>query len=301
MFAPPPRLETRVFARVPDTLRLHGRPSAWAAHQHPGADLGCFIEGPAFDAAGNLFVVDIPFGRIFRVSPEGEFEVFVEYDGEPNGLKVHRDGRLFVADFRRGIMVVDPESRRVEPLVERYGLEPFKGCNDLTFARNGDLYFTDQGMSGRHDPTGRVFRLTAGGRLECLLDRVPSPNGLVLSLDEQTLFLAVTRDNGIWRVPLTPDGRVTKVGLFIQLSGGVGPDGITIDTAGNLIVAHIGLGSVWRFDPRGEPISRIVSCAGDRVTNVAFGGEGNRTLFMTESDSGQILMAELDVPGPKLV
>jgi gluconolactonase len=62
--------------------------------------------------------------------------------------------------------------------------ESFKGCNDLTFARNEDLYFTDQGQTGVHDPSGRVYRLTAGGNLVRLIDNCPSPNGLVLDPDE---------------------------------------------------------------------------------------------------------------------
>src|SRR5690606_37819119 len=104
------------------------------------------------------------------------------------------------------------------------GAEGFKGVNDLFFAANGDLYFTDQGQTGLQDPTGRLFRLRADGRLDCLLDNVPSPNGLVMNLEETALYLAVTRANAIWRVPLLRDGGTTKVGNFVQLTGGWGPD-----------------------------------------------------------------------------
>ena len=298
MFAVPPDVRTEVFARVPDRYRVTTRKSRWVEVQRHGAPTPSFLEGPSFDRAGNLYVVDVPWGRIFRVSPAGEFDLVAEYDGEPNGLKIHRDGRIFVADYRHGIMLVDPASGAVTPHVDRAELDRFKGVNDLVFARNGDLYFTDQGLTGLHDPTGKLYRLSAkDGRLEAILDGIPSPNGLVLNLDETSVFVNVTRDNAVWRVPMTADGKAFKVGAFIRLSGGGGPDGLAIDEAGNLAIAHLGLGTVWLFSPMGEPIARIRSCAGLLTTNVAYGGADRKTLFITESESGQILSAKLDVPG----
>ena len=116
------------------------------------------LEGPSFDRTGTLYCVDIPFGRIFTVSPSGQFDVFTRYDGWPNGLKIHRDGRIFVADYKRGIVVIDRDSRNAQPFLERYHLEHLKAPNDLVFANNGDMYFTDQGLTGLQDPTGRLFR-----------------------------------------------------------------------------------------------------------------------------------------------
>jgi gluconolactonase len=189
-------------------------------------------------------------------------------------------------------------SGKVTPYLVRANLERFKAVNDLFLARNGDLYFTDQGMTGMHDPTGRVFRVRADGQVDCLLDNVPSPNGLVMNLDETMLYLAVTRGNCVWRVPLRRDGGVAKVGVYIQLSGGWGgPDGLALDEAGGLAVAHVGLGTVWVFDRRGEPLYRIRSCAESHTTNVAYGGSDRRTLFITESGSGTILKARVETPG----
>jgi len=299
VFGPVQRIETRVFARLPDTLRIKGRKSPWAFGKGSD-DLHSFLEGPCFDRAGNLFVTDIPYGRILRVTTDGTWSVVTEYDGWPNGLAIHRDGRIFIADHRRGIMVLDVASGRVEPVLESVRREGFKGTNDLTFAANGDLYFTDQGQTGLQDPSGRVFRLHHDGNVDCLVDKVPSPNGLVLSRDEKTLFLAVTRANQVWRVPLHPDGTTSKVGAFINMSGGSGPDGMALADDGSLAVAHVGLGSVWIFDRLGEPRSRLVSCEGLSVTNVAFGGASGKTLFITESDSGTILSADVGIAGHRL-
>ncbi|WP_269498920.1 SMP-30/gluconolactonase/LRE family protein [Castellaniella sp. S9] len=300
MYAAPPVIQTTVFARIPDSLRIRGRSNRWVDVQRGGAATECFLEGPSFDREGYLYVVDVAWGRILRISPDGaDVEVVVQYDGEPNGLKIHRDGRVFVADYRHGIMVLDPATRRIEPFLERSILDRFKGINDLVFASNGDLYFTDQGMTGLHDPSGCLYRYTAAGRLDRLLDNIPSPNGLVLSLDEKAVFVNATRGNCVWRVPLSPlTGMPYKVGNFIQLSGALGgPDGLAIDSAGNLAVAHIGLGVVWLFSRLGEPLARINSCEGLSITNLAYGGPENKTLYITESDSGSILKAELEVPG----
>jgi gluconolactonase len=294
MFALPPVLETEVFARIPDDGQID---KDWIAGQLPIAPPRGVLEGPSWDRDGNLYCVDIPRGRIYRLSADAKVELLVEYDGWPCGLKIHKDGRIFITDNKHGLMILDPVSRSVSPYVTRYKMERFKGVNDLFFASNGDLYFTDQGSTGLHDPTGGLYRVTPDGAVTCLLDNIPSPNGLVMSLDETVIYLAVTRGNCIWRVPLLRSGMPSKVGIFVQMTGGWGPDGLALDAKGRLVVTHVGLGSVWIFDPSGEPIYRIKSCAGTHVTNVAYGGVDGKTLYITESHSSSILTAKLDVPG----
>lgn len=298
LYPPPKDVATEVWTRIPETFQRAGHRSDWVDANKFGHDPHSFIEGPSFDRDGNLWIVDIPFGRIFRITPDKEWTLVAEYDGEPNGLKIHKDGTVFVADYKNGIMRVDPGSGTVTPYRTRWRVEGFKGVNDLVFTANGDMYFTDQGLTGMHDPTGRVFRLTPDGKLNCLVDTVPSPNGIVPNLSEDILYVAVTRANQVWRVPLLDDGGTTKVGIFLQLSGGnAGPDGMALDAEGGLLVCHAGNGSVWHFDRMGEPKHRIRSCAGLNTTNIAFGGPQNRHVYITESQTGSILRAELPVAG----
>lgn len=299
VFNPPVRVPTTVHFRLPDKFRQKQR-NAWSDPNRMGQAVDCFLEGPSFDRAGNLFFVDIPFGRIFRLSPKGECDLVCQYDGWPNGLKIHKDGRIFVADYKNGLVLIDAKSGRAETLLGSRNSEGFKGLNDLVFAANGDCYFTDQGQTGMHDPTGRVYRLAANGRLDCLLTTVPSPNGIVLNVAENRVFVAVTRQNAVWRVPLMPDGSVTKVGTYLQLSGGhAGPDGMALDAEDGLYVCHLGLG-IWRFDSHGMPTHLIESCTGQHMTNLAFGGPDNKSLFITESDTGTILRAEMPFAGKPL-
>jgi len=297
LYPPPQIIETEVFAEVPEKLRKQGVRSPWSIANNKGETVHSFIEGPSFDRDGNLYVVDIPWGRVFRVGPAGDFDVVAEYDGEPNGLKIHKDGRIFIADYKNGIMQLDPATGTVTPHCTRYRVESLKGVNDLVFASNGDMYFTDQGLTGLHDPSGRVFRLRPNGQLDLLVNNGPSPNGIVLDRSETWLFVAMTRANAVWRMPLLPDGGTTKVGTFVHLMGGSGPDGMAMDSQGNLVVCHAGGGSVWIFSPIGEPLYRLKSCRGLFPTNIAYGGPENRTVYITESDTGTILRAELPVPG----
>ena len=298
LYPPPQDLQTKIWATLPAEFRITDRLSDWGRANKPGHVVDSFLEGPSFDRDGNLYVVDIPWGRIFRLSSDAQWQLVCEYDGWPNGLKIHSDGRIFVADYRHGIMVLDPVSGHIESFLTHRYSESFHGCNDLVFAQNGDLYFTDQGQSGLHQPDGRVFRYSAAGRLECLVQNAPSPNGLVLNHDESILYVAMTRGNSVWRLPLMADGGVSKVGLFIQLSGGLsGPDGMALDDEDRLVVAHAGNACAWIFSSMGEPLYRLRSSGGKSITNMAYGGLDNRDLFMSESDTGRVLRVRLDVPG----
>jgi gluconolactonase len=116
-----------------------------------------FLEGPSFDLDVNLYCVDVAYGRIFTISTNGVFNVVAEYDGWPNGLKINKVGKIFIADYKHGIMQLDPKTGQVSLVLERYRAERFKGVSDLVLASNGDMYFTDQGLTGLQDPSGRVF------------------------------------------------------------------------------------------------------------------------------------------------
>jgi gluconolactonase len=292
-------IRAEVFTKLPDALHVSGRPSDWVDANKPGADVPSFLEGPSFDRDGNIWCVDIPWGRIFRITPGGEWSVGAEYDGWPNGLRVLPDGTIQIADYKRGIVMLDPKTGETRDRFSSNRSEGFKGCNDLFFGADGTLYFTDQGTTGLHDPTGRVYRVRPGTEtLERLISNGPSPNGLVTGLDDKVLYVAMTRAQQVWRVPLFPEGP-SKVGLFARLPAGViGPDGMALDERGTLYVCHASRGRVYAFDEHGEEVL-TVDCRhiGRTTTNLAFGGVNNSELFITVSDAGVIARAKMPVPG----
>lgn len=299
-FTAPPQRQARVFARLPQAFR-QPRANEWTRFNARGRALHSLLEGPAFDAAGNLYVADVPFGRIFRIDPLGaQWTLVAEYDGWPNGLKIAPDGRIYIADHKRGLLALDAASGRIEPLAERHRSEGFKGLNDLCLTPEGDVLFTDQGQSGLLDASGRVFRWSpASGSLARIAEGIPSPNGIAYDAGDGALYVAATRAQQVWRIALHDDGQAGKAGVFANLHGGPGgPDGIALDGSGGLLVAHAGVGVVWHLDRWAQPLARIVSPSGWLVTNLALGGAGGRRLVITEAQEAVVLeVADLAADG----
>jgi gluconolactonase len=285
----------RLHGRMPDDWRRPLSDSDWCAANAVGRVIDSFIEGPVFDGAGRLYLTDIPNGRVMRIEEDGSWRCIAQYDGEPNGLKFLQEGVLLVTDYRRGLLRIDVESGTVAPFLTRVNSESFKGVNDLTFDSAGNLYFTDQGQTGLHDPTGRVYRRRVDGTLDLLLATVPSPNGIAVSPDGHVLYVAATRDNAVWRGTLNRNGLLSKVGRFFSLNGPGGPDGVAVTPEGDLIVAAVGSGCVWRVDAAGRPV-QVWDCSdfGMMPTNIALGGPPPGRVYITESSSGSVLVGDLE-------
>lgn len=285
---------------MPDKFRQTGVRSVWADANQGGRLADSFLEGPVVDRLGNLYVTDIPFGRVFRIDPKGEWELVAQWDGEPNGMKFLNDQQLLVADYKNGLVLLDVRSGQMTPYLQRRNSESFKGVNDLMIDSRGHVYFTDQGQTGLHDPTGRVYRLSPNGKLDMLLSNVPSPNGIVLSPDERFLYVAATRGNCVWRMPFQADGSVSKVGQFFTSYGPSGPDGLAMDESGRLLVANPGLAYVWVLSHHAEPQEVLTGPKGASLTNIAFGGKDRKTLYCTDSTHGAILKVEMPISGSAL-
>lgn len=284
---PPEQIVPEVWTELPEELRI---PHTSQRHN--------FLEGPSFDRDGNLYVVDIFANRVYRISPAGKWEIVIEYDGSPNGLKIHKDGRIFLACRKYGLALLDVKRGRVETIVDGPRRDQkFRSLNDLVFHSSGDVYFTEQGRTGLQDPTGRVWCLRTDGQLEMIVDTVPSPNGLVFNPAETELFVAVTRGNCVWWVDMVDPDR--RAALFVQMHA-QGPDGMAMDQDGNLVIAHAYHGAAWIYGRDGAPLYYIKSPRGKMLTNMAYGGPKNRTLYMTESASCSILTTVLPVGGQKM-
>jgi gluconolactonase len=281
-----------VYARVPPELRRDDRHCPWAEAVLGQQRIGSFLEGPCFTPDGTLYASDLAHGRILRAGPGGRLDEYLDYGGAPNGMAALGDGSLVVADYERGLLKVGPDLE-ITTLASRFRHEPFLGLSDLVVAGDGTVYLTDQGQSDLRRPVGRVFRWRPGSGLELLLEGIASPNGVALTPAEDTLYVAVTRANAVYRVPLRPDGSLGKAGVHLHLCGGSGgPDGLAVSPDGELAVAHFGLGRVWLFDRRGLAAGHVDVSTGDGITNVVFGGPDGRSLFITDASSGSIVIAD---------
>lgn len=251
------------------------------------------LEGPAFAADGALFFVDWLQHAIFRWDVESVVEWF-NTGGIPAGLAFDREGRLYVADEGDEIhgVIRLPAERRLTEVVNTHHGRPLNGANDLVFAADGSLYFSDPWRSSRDNPIGGFYRLHTDGQLEQLDTGLAFPNGVAVWGDDA--YLAETGHKRIWRYR---NGRREE---WARLSdGGSGPDGMAFDSAGRLHVAHFGNGTVDVFDQDGRQVDAI-AVPGRQVTNVAFGGPDGRTVVVTECETGTIYVGQAEIPGQPL-
>ena len=297
LYPPPATVKAEPFARVPDRYRKQVR-TAWADANKAGAIADCFLEGPSFDRAGNLWVTDIPHGRIFKDLAGRRLVACQRVRRLAQRPQVPQGRPRFITDYKRGIMVLDPATGKVTPLIETVRSESFKGVNDLHLRRPTAISTSrTRARPGCTIRRGGFIAFRRMASSTCLVNTIPSPNGIVLDLHEKVVLVAVTRANAIWRIPLMIDGGVSKVGVAAQLSGGLaGPDGLALDEEGGLVIAHPGMGC-WRFDRLLRPTHFIEPPDSIFVTNAAFDG---KRLYMTESESGTILVANLPVAGKRM-
>ncbi|HVE49231.1 MAG TPA: SMP-30/gluconolactonase/LRE family protein [Casimicrobiaceae bacterium] len=288
-------INAEVFAALPSSLHYRGEPNDWVKVTRPGARLHSFLEGPVFDDAGRLWCVDVPYGRIFRVDPNGQWTLAHNGEGQPHGLaRMQNESAFAVADYRFGLMRFDPARGAMSVLCDGINSERFRGLGDVTSAGNGDLWFTDPGRSSLSDPTGRLLRLRAGeAKPDLVLANLPYPNGVGVSPDGKLVYVAITRANAVWRLLAdAPDPVYPMVGLWVHLSGGLGPDGISVHDSGHVAVAHGQAGRAWVFDALGDVVARVRTPKGLWTTSVAWHPDGRR-LAIVEAQTGSIYLADL--------
>ena len=265
---------------------------------------GKFLEGPAFDTAGNLWVVSIQSGVVSQITPDGKWTDVFNTGGQPQGLKFHRDGRLFGVDRKRGVFSYDAKTQKLSDYALYFQNENFHGPNDLIFDRQGGLYFTDPWGTSMANLRGAVYYVSPEGKISRLIDNMAFPNGIALSPDEKTLYIGETARNAVWRVGLEEPGMITMRGARIMayLNGGAGPDGMAVDEKGNVYVAYFEAGEVVVLTPRGKIVGsiKLPEGAGPQTTNVVFGGPDAKTLYITEAAQNVIYRVKMNIPGLKL-
>jgi sugar lactone lactonase YvrE len=251
------------------------------------------IEGPAVDAAGNIYAVN--FGRqqaIGIVTPQGAAREFALLPGAsvPNGLRFDRDGTLYVADYvGHNIFRIAPGT--TTPVLHAHD-ERMSQPNDLAITADGVLYASDPDWE--HN-TGRVWRVDRDGRVTMAADGMGTANGIEVSPDGRTLYVNESVQRNIWAFSIAADGTLSNKRLLRRFDD-YGMDGMRVDVDGNLYVSRFGKGTVVKLAPDGA-LLREIKLPGDRPSNLCFGGPDGRTVYVTEVEHQRLLQFRVDRPG----
>lgn len=290
-----------------------------------------FPEGPVAMADGSVILVEIARGTITRVAPDGTTSIVAEPGGGPNGAALGPDGALYVCnnggflwhdepgmlrpigtpdDYQGGrIERVDLKTGAVTRLYDSCGENRLNGPNDIVFDRMGGFYFTDLGKSRKRDRDhgGVYYALADGSRITEIVHPILTPNGIGLSPDEHTLYVAETEGARLWAFEIDRPGVLKKLPfpspnggrMLFNQAGYQRYDSLAVDAAGNICVATLMSGHVSVISDDGKLVSQP-KMPEVYPTNICFGGEDLRTAYITLSGTGQLVAMNWPVPGLKL-
>jgi gluconolactonase len=254
-------------------------------------------EGPLVTKDGRIFAVAPRQGEILEIKSDGSKVVLANTGGTPAGLQLHRDGSIWVADMKRGILRVTLDGVLTDEVVT-FAEGPMRGCNDCSFDSQGNLYFTaPAGSSGDH-PIGEIFCRLASGELIRLDGGFAFCNGLAISADDALLIVAETFTKRLHGYRLESPGRVREKFLFATVPGDHrgGPDGIDFDERGRLVATNFGGSHLEVFSPAGE-LEFQFPLPFEKPSNVHFAGPGSRRLLITEHTTCGLWETEWECAG----
>ena len=251
------------------------------------------IEGPACDAAGNLYAVNYERQHtIGKVTPDGTASVFVELPTGSigNGIRFNSEGFMFIADYtNHNVLKVDMDTRDIAV----HAHEPtMNQPNDLAIGANDILYASDPNWGAS---TGQIWRVDTDGAVTLLEADMGTTNGIEVSPDEKVLYVNESAQRNVWAYDLSPEGGVSNKRLLIQFPD-FNMDGMRCDIEGNLYITRHGKGTVAKLSPAGEVLLEV-ELTGKLCSNIAFGGPDGRTCYVTMADRGNVEVFRADLPG----
>jgi gluconolactonase len=274
-----------------------------------------FTEGPLWRPEGVLWFSDVPGNLVRSLTPTGQVKVIVQNAGGvatspsgafigPNGMISDKDGEVLLCQHGARRIVRIGKDMKITPYLDKFEGHRFNSPNDLVYRSDGALYFTDPpyGLTGQDDDPAKELKfngvfLYAHGSLKPIVTDLTRPNGIALSPDEKTLYVANSDEaKRFWmRYDVAADGAVSNGRKFYDLAGakeqGI-PDGMKVDSKGNVYAS--GPEGVWVFSANGKHLGTIQP--GETAANCAWGDDG-KTLYITATSS--VYRIRVAVPGEK--
>jgi len=291
-----------------------------------------FPEGPIAMPDGSVLLVEIEGQHLTRVQADGRVERLLSIPGGPNGAAIGPDGLCYIcnnggfnwhqdpvhgtiptgqADNYSGgrIERVDLKTGRLETLYEASNAGRLFGPNDLVFDTQGGFWFTDHGkIRKREADIGSVcYAKTDGSSIKEVISHLWSPNGVGLSPDGKTLYVAETFTGRVWAFSISGPGEINPQPfpspnggrLVAGLPGYQLLDSLAVDGAGNVCVATLVNGGITVISPDGSNTSHI-PMPDTLTTNICFGGADLKTAYITLSGGGKLAAMPWSGPGLKL-
>jgi gluconolactonase len=248
-----------------------------------------FTEGPALDAAHNLYFSDYPNDRIMRLSSEGELSVFRQPSGGANGMIVDQEDRLVICQARARRVARLEKDGTETILAETYNGRPFFAPNDVAIDSRGRIYFTDIGPESgpMPQPTSGVYRIDKPGEVTLLISNIKKPNGILVTPDDRYVYVSDRYRLKLMRYFLQEDGTLKPDGdgIVYNFIPERSIDGMWLDVEGNVYGAagkdeRTGL---WVISPEGKLL--LHKQMPEFATNVIIGGPDGHDMYFTAGTS----------------
>ena len=242
-----------------------------------------FTEGPLWHPDGYLLFSDIPANEIKKYTPGGSVETHLAPSRNSNGLTFDRDGILVACEHTGRQVSRQNSDGQMEPVATHYDGKRLNSPNDVVVHSNGRIFFTDPPYGIEPDQAeigfNAVYSIDSDGSVTMLASDFGRPNGLAFSPDESVLYVDDTERRNVRAFDVQADYSLSNDRVFIDMDTpeAGSPDGMKVDTEGNLYVT--GAGGVWVISPDGAHLGTIEFP--ELPTNVAFGGNDYKTLFAT--------------------
>ena len=217
-----------------------------------------------------------------------------------NGLAYGNDNCLYACEYGKGTILKINKDKQIEVYSKGYKGEKFNRPNDLTFDKNGNLFFTDPKSYDKNILDGRIFLVDAKTKEVILLeDSLAFPNGINISPIDGKLYVCESAKQKIVRYTITKENKLVDKQDFVEIPGG-DPDGIEFDVNGNLYAAHFGGKAVYIFSPEGKLLQKIET-PGNKPTNLEFGDSDYKTLFLTEVETNALYKIRTHFAGKNIL
>ena len=284
-----------------------------------------FPEGPVAMDDGSVILVEIARQTTTRITPDGKHHLVAKHTGGPNGAAIGPDGHLYITNNGGFKWVTDPAhglrpthqaddysggriervniaTGKIERLYEKSGDHALRGPNDLVFDSTGGFWFTDLGKAraGELDHGGVFYARADGSSIRTISHPFMTANGIGISPDEKTVYVAETVAARLWAFDVDTPGTIKRHGFPSpnggRLLGGGNPaigfqryDSLCVDAEGNVLVATLVTGGITVISPDGKNVERVAIPGDLYVTNCCFGGKDMRTLYVTLSGHGKLI------------